>query len=318
LAPGIETEADTMRRTTSLTSFALALLSICGSTTGAAAEPVQQWAICYVRGAPYEPAVRTDRGSHMPIYVSGAVATVPPQDFRDVAAAFAQFIAKTKPFPPGMTASAQCWEGRSAAEVLKEIKHAGTAVAPGDAFGLDCSPGECVMTDWNSLPPPPAGIVTEPAPAAKPCGAYGWKDPIKNCGSDATPAPVSKPVAAAPVAPVRVAPTQPTATVRAVVPVHQAKPTIAPVPQTPYAYCWGGSAGQTQVAYFGAPFEAPARSVPVWSAAYKKILHAKYNFGGVIHCGTLKSLAAAQERMQKEKDQMRAHWKVVETGWKYQ
>ena len=104
---------------------------------------------------------------------------------------------------------------------------------------------------------------------------------------------------------------------RAVAPTRQAGSVIAPAPETPYAYCWE-VAGQTQVAYFGAPFEAYARSVPVWSAAYKKVLQEKYNFAGVIHCGTLKSLGAAQERMQKEKDQMRVHWKVVETGWKYQ
>ena len=56
----------------------------------------------------------------------------------------------------------------------------------------------------------------------------------------------------------------------------------------------------------------------MWSAAYKKFLGEKFQFAGLVHCGTLKSLDAAQEHMQKEKDQMRAHWTVAETGWKYQ
>lgn len=261
------------------------------AATGAGAAPMQSWTVCYVLGAPFEPAVRTDRGSHVPIYVSGAVPTAPPQDSRDVAQAFAQFIAKTKPYPAGMTPAARgCWTERSPVAALKLIKQADSIVVPGEAFGLDCTPGECVMTDWTSMPASHTADTTPQPPVVPPTQR---------------PAPVAA-------APVPVKPTAPSTAVR------PATVAIVPAAQTPYAFCFGEVTGLHQTVYFGVPFKAPEKDAPAWSAAYKEFLRNKYQFSGPIHCPTQKSLAEARQQAQKVEERYLAHWKIIETGWKYQ
>jgi hypothetical protein len=152
-------------------------------------------------------------------------------------------------------------------------------------------------TDWTYTPVTSAR--TSPSPAAP--------TPSSAAPVAATPVPQK------PTAPIPPKPTPPSAT------THSTAAAAAPAPQTPYAFCWGGSTGPPpRAAYFGDPFAAPAQNVPAWSAAYKELLRNEYKFAGLIHCGTRKSLALAQQHMQQEKDQMRAHWKIVETGWKYQ
>jgi hypothetical protein len=130
------------------------------------------------------------------------------------------------------------------------------------------------------------------------------------------PSSLSSAAAAAPIAPVADTPVAPKPPASAA--VEPTTTAVGSAAQTPYAFCWGGLSGPTQIAYFGVPFEASVRNVPAWSAAYKEFLRGKYKFAGVIHCGTLKSLAEAQQRIHQEQDAMRAHWQIVETGWKYE
>ena len=124
--------------------------------------------------------------------------------------------------------------------------------------------------------------------------------------------PPAKPAMSIAATPVPVKPTVPSTAVK------PATGTAAPALLTPYAFCFGEVTGLHQTVYFGVPFKAPARDVPAWSAAYKAFLHDKYRFSGTIHCPTHQSLATARQQAEKAEDRYRAHWKIVETGWKYQ
>jgi hypothetical protein len=121
---------------------------------------------------------------------------------------------------------------------------------------------------------------------------------------------------AAPVVPVRVAPPQPATPARnAATPRVITHPAAAPassVPQTHYGICYGSPAGLPPTAYFSDPFEAPVPNVQAWSTTYRQVLRNQYKFMPNVHCSALKSLA----EVQKMKDRMRVHWKIVETGWK--
>jgi hypothetical protein len=119
----------------------------------------------------------------------------------------------------------------------------------------------------------------------------------------ALPAASAAAVAPAPVAPAPVAPSPAT-------PARPAAPASS-VPQTHYGICYGSPAGLPPTAYFSDPFEAPVPNVQAWSNTYRQVLRNQYKFMPNVHCSALKSLA----EVQKMKDKMRVHWKIVETGW---
>jgi trans-aconitate methyltransferase len=93
---------------------------------------------------------------------------------------------------------------------------------------------------------------------------------------------------------------------------HPAAAPASSVPQTHYGICYGSPAGLPPTAYFSDPFEAPVPNVQAWSTTYRQVLRNQYKFMPNVHCSALKSLA----EVQKMKDRMRVHWKIVETGWK--
>jgi hypothetical protein len=238
-------------------------------------------------------SVRTDQGIRSTLYVSGAVRVMPPHSDRDVADAFAKFIDESKLLPPGMHSSSRCAGMPSRAEAESLIRLPDSApVPPGYPALLDCTRwnGICVMTDWASMPANPA-VATAQQPSA------------------VSPAKPAAPVAVAPV------PVKPTAPSTAVKPATAA---IVPAAQTPYAFCFGEVTGLHQTVYFGVPFKATVKDTPAWSAAYKAFLVKKYQFAGLVHCPSQKSQTEALQQARKVEDRYVAHWKVIETGWKYQ
>ena len=82
--------------------------------------------------------------------------------------------------------------------------------------------------------------------------------------------------------------------------------------------CSGRQPGPEATAYFAALFPVHTLDVAGWSAAFKAYLQDRYAFTGVIYCGTAQSLAAATQRRQQIEAQMAAHWKIVETGWRFE
>jgi hypothetical protein len=136
--------------------------------------------------------------------------------------------------------------------------------------------------------------------------------------STALPAASAAPTAPARVAPASAAPAKPATPVRAAatprVVTHPAAAPASSVPQTHYGICYGSPAGLPPTAYFSEPFEAPVPNVQVWSKTYSQVLRNQYKFIPNVHCSAVKSLA----EVQKLKDRMRVHWKIIETGWKYQ
>jgi hypothetical protein len=131
-----------------------------------------------------------------------------------------------------------------------------------------------------------------------------------------TPVTGGAPGTSVPAAPAPVAPAKPATPARPAA-MPSAAAAVAPA-QTPYAICWGDQYGLHPTAYFSAPFAAPVRNENAWSKAYSEVLRNQYKFAGGIHCPTLKSLAEAQQRLRLAEDRYRAHWKIIETGWKYE
>jgi hypothetical protein len=277
--------------------------------TGPSTARVLTWDVCWVRGVD----IRTDplQMGQAVFYVSDAMPLFSMADYHDVPSAFARFVANKFKFPAGMTSTANCTQLQSLAEAQSFIKQYVTI--PIQRGILDCKRAHCIMTDWTNAPAaytPDQAAASGPAPATPPCNSKPVAGNIP-CG-----APASAP--ARPAAPVAVNPPPPPTTPKA---AQAARSAVAPqpaAPQTPYAICWGELAGLNPVAYFSAPFEARIRNTAAWSAAFKEALRNKYKFAGVIRCPTMNSLAEAQQRAQQTEDSMRAHGKVVETGWKYE
>ncbi|MGH8322188.1 MAG: hypothetical protein ACRETD_00080 [Steroidobacteraceae bacterium] len=94
----------------------------------------------------------------------------------------------------------------------------------------------------------------------------------------------------------------------------------AAVPQTPYAVCEGDTPTlpEGSSAFFSAPFDGSGRTPQVWQKAYRQVLKAKYGRIGAINCRVLQSLPEAQKYTQQRMNNMRATFKIVETGWKYE
>ncbi len=200
---------------------------------------------------------------------------------RDIERSFADFLAKVHGYTglsSCLSSESQYWMESNRNQRLEALRTHGLQI---------------VETDWKYGN---GQLAAKPASTSQPAAAV-------------TPAKPTAPVAAAPVA---VKPAAAGATTK------PATGTPAPAGQVPYAFCFGEVTGLHQTVYFGVPFEAQVPKIPAWSTAYKEFLRNRYKFAGLVHCQSLKSQPEAQQQQRKVKDRYVAHWKVVETGWKYQ